>query len=130
MNKRDQINAKDEFLYKLGKNKITGANISFGDHWYDNDNFKDDRFVLKPLHSKEDYDNFLKFLDREYDNGYGSQDLFGIVLCEDGVWMQRNQYDGSEWWEVMKYPNIRDVFDEIDVLKYERNKKLKNIGNI
>jgi len=36
--------------------------------------------------------------------------------------------DGSEWWNVYRYPDLRDVFDESDVIKYERSVKLKNIN--
>ena len=78
-------------------------------------------------YTKEDYQDLLKFLDREYDSGYGGQKLFGVIYCEDGVWMQRGEYDGSEWWNTFKYPSLRESFDEVDVIKYERSTKLKRI---
>lgn len=33
-----------------------------------------------------------------YNSGYGSQQLFGLVLFSDGTWLSREEYDGSEWW--------------------------------
>ncbi len=120
------INAKEEFLETISDYKVIAANISFGDSWTD----EEERFKLKPLYTKEDYDNFLEFLNREYDNGYGGQKLFGVIFCENGVWIERKEYDGSEWYVVNKYPSLRGSFDEVDVLKYERNKKLKRIDKI
>lgn len=52
-------------------------------------------FKLKPLYTKSDYDNFLKFLDREYDGGFGGQVLHGIIFCENDTWFDRGEYDGS-----------------------------------
>lgn len=39
-----------------------------------------------------------EFLDRNYDNGFGSQELDGIVWMIDGSWFERHEYDGSEHW--------------------------------
>ena len=35
----------------------------------------------------------------EYNDGYGSQELFGTIWMTDGTWYTRGEYDGSEWWE-------------------------------
>lgn len=48
----------------------------------------------------------LPQLDFEYDNGYGCQQLSGLVWYEDGTWSERGAYDGSEWWERKKCPPI------------------------
>jgi len=105
--------------------KVIAADINFGYDYGDNN----DKFKLKPLYTNEEYKKFMKFMDREYDKGYGSQNLHGIIYCEDNIWIDRGEYDGSEWWNVNKYPDLRKSFDEIDVIKYERNKKLKSIEN-
>lgn len=121
-------NAKNEFLDYTFDYKVIAANISFDDDVYAGTTPISDKTIqLKPGYSKNDYDNFLKFLDRDYDCGYGGQELFGIIYCEDGVWLDRGEYDGSEWYNVHKYPDLREVFAESDVLRYERSKKLKNI---
>lgn len=116
-------NAKEEFLKTTAEFKVIAADIAFGDSWTDNE----ERFKLKPLYTNEEYNELLKFLDRNYNSGYGGQELFGVIYCEDGVWITRGEYDGSEWYEVHKYPDLRNSFSETDVLKYERNKKLKRI---
>jgi hypothetical protein len=110
------VNAKEEFLEETKHFKVIAAVINFGD-----------TVELKPLYTKEEYEKFLSFLDREYNASYGSQTIYGTIFCEDGVWFDRGEYDGSEWWSCNKYPDLRHSFDEVDVLKYERSKKLKRI---
>lgn len=115
-------NAKKEFLNITKDYKIIAVNISFGEQrWNDNS----DIFKLKPLYTQDEYDKLLDFLDREYDTGYGGQELFGVIYCEDGVWMQRDI--DIKKWNIFKYPELRDSFDESDVIKYERYNKLKKL---
>ena len=64
------------------------------------------KFELKVNHTEEELESFLESLDFEYDAGYGSQELFGTVWLEDGTWLTRGEYDGSEWWEYHKLPEI------------------------
>jgi len=127
MGYNDIRNAKNEFLSASRNLKVISANI---DSFAYDDEYDDERhtnFILRPLHTKEEYEDFLKFLDHDYDSGYGGQNLHGIVFCEDGYWMARCEYDGAEWWNVYNYPDMREYFDDVDVLKYERSKKLKRI---
>jgi len=41
-----------------------------------------------------------------YYNSYGTQELFGIVWMNNGDWLERHEYDGSEWWEYKTCPDI------------------------
>lgn len=41
-----------------------------------------------------------------YDSGYGSQEWFGWVSFKDGSWIEREEYDGSEWWEHKEQPSL------------------------
>lgn len=51
--------------------------------------------------------DFIKCADHEYDDGYGSpkvaQDL--LVVGPD-FWLERHEYDGSEWWEYKELPKM------------------------
>lgn len=51
------------------------------------------------------WDQFEKIADTEYDGGYGSakvaQDL--LVVGKDW-WLERGEYDGSEWWDFKQMP--------------------------
>lgn len=50
-------------------------------------------------------DNFdIDSLNLKYDAGYGSQEIFGFIVFTDNSWLQRREYDGSEWWEYFKTP--------------------------
>lgn len=46
----------------------------------------------------------LDTLDFTYDNGYGGQELFGYIVFTDGTWLERAEYDGSEWWTYKQIP--------------------------
>lgn len=47
-------------------------------------------------------------LDINYDDGYGTQEIFGFISFKDGTWMERGEYDGSEWWDYKKCPTVED----------------------
>lgn len=55
----------------------------------------------------------MSALDIEYDNGYGGQELFGRVWLTNDAWLERGEYDGSEWWNVKTFPNIhKELFNK------------------
>lgn len=49
---------------------------------------------------------FWELADRCYDNGFGGQEVAKdlIVVLKDGSWLERYEYDGSEWWELKVAP--------------------------
>ena len=47
-------------------------------------------------------------LDINYDDGYGTQEIFGFISFKDGTWMERGEYDGAEWWDYKKCPTVED----------------------
>lgn len=61
---------------------------------------------LRPGWSADELRGFLKALDCNYDNDYGRQILFGTIWYTDGSWSEREEYDGSEWWEHRKSPEL------------------------
>lgn len=54
---------------------------------------------------KMSWEQFVKYADKEYDDGYGvcevAEDLF--VVGKD-FWLERRDYDGAEWWEYKTIP--------------------------
>lgn len=64
--------------------------------------------ILKENWVNEDWLAFSKDLHFDYDDGYGSQHLFGIVWFNGGTWLEREEYDGAEWWEHKSQPAIPD----------------------
>lgn len=70
--------------------------------------------IRLPLdYSPEQYNDFLSALDIEYNNGFGGQELFGRVWLTNDAWLERGEYDGSEWWNVKTLPNIhKELFNK------------------
>jgi len=128
MSKSDNKNAKDELLglVKHYNIRIIGALIQFGDDY----GVEPAKFTLPLLYTDEQWNEFLEFMDREYYSGYGGQELFGTVVCEDGAWLERGEYDGSEWWEIHRFPDLKGLFGDKIALKYFRKKKLDEIEKI
>ena len=56
--------------------------------------------------TEDEYLQFLAKLNFGYDSGYGSQNLDGIIWFRDGSWATRGEYDGSEWWDYHKRPDV------------------------
>lgn len=41
----------------------------------------------------------------EYDEGYGGQEVANdLIVVGADFWLERHEYDGSEWWEYKEYP--------------------------
>ena len=95
------MNAKLEFLNVTESNKLLCSTITISYDWNGGTTFN-----LKPGYTPEEYDLFINNLDFDYDDGFGSQHLFGTIWCDNGVWFDRHEYDGSEYWDFHKYPII------------------------
>ena len=90
-------NAREELLEAIeGKVKIVCSALVFDGT----------TISLKVGHSEAEYSLFMQRLNFTYDAGYGSQYLFGMVWLEDGSWLSRKEYDGSEWWVLCRVPEI------------------------
>ena len=47
-----------------------------------------------------DVERFKKIADTEYDDGYGSPQVAqNLIIVGNNWWLERHEYDGSEWWE-------------------------------
>ena len=68
----------------------------------------------------------LATLDFEYDNGYGSQELFGEIIFKDGSWLERGEYDGSEWWSYKKASSKKSIKSKLDLIKNQIKIKESN----
>lgn len=50
-----------------------------------------------PVGSWEDFERVANF---DYDAGYGGKEVAsGLIIVGDDWWLERAEYDGSEWWE-------------------------------
>lgn len=95
-----------EFLFQeenidIDKLKLIKAVIKYrpyneGDNqpWYKTTDLYDLKHILKSI---------------DYDNGFGIQCLFGeidFLYEEEPLWLTRQEYDGSEWWEINRLPAV------------------------
>jgi hypothetical protein len=81
--------------------------------------------ILTTGWDEADFAAFLESLDFEYDDGYGTQELFGNIWYEDGSWSEREEYDGSECWVYKSSPPIPAKLIRKDK---EREAKLNELG--
>ena len=93
------INAKEELLKKAGNARIVWAKVYV--EWEDREDS-----ILKPNHTQKELEEFLNSLDFVYNNGYGTDYIGGTVMLSDGSWLERREYDGSEWWEKRHLPTF------------------------
>lgn len=50
-------------------------------------------------------EDFIKLADKDYDSGYGAQQVASdLIIVGDSWWLERGEYDGSEWWEFRRKP--------------------------
>ena len=96
-------NAKDELLMALKKRSL----VKCAHIWLEDDEAKKlSEHILKIRYSGEELSRFLDSLDFMYNHGYGFQSLYGNVWFEDGTWLSRGEYDGSEWWQYNACPDV------------------------
>lgn len=67
---------------------------------------KSSTFLLPLKSTKEVVKQFFTSLNFDYDNGYGFQEVYGILWFKDGSWAKRVNYNGSEWWQLYELPSI------------------------
>jgi len=89
------MNARAELIEHVGDRKVKYVHVTIEREW-----FKPGKVIAGTL------DEVLPQLDFEYDEGFGSATLFGNVWYTDGTWSERGEYDGSEWWEHKRCPEI------------------------
>lgn len=95
--------ARDEFLAHIkDKPKIVAAVLE-DVHWSHDEKWC---FILYPHYTDEEYEKFLADIKISYDEGYGSQEVDGTIWFDDGSFSDRGEYDGSEWWEYQKAPDL------------------------
>ena len=71
----------------------------------------DDVFFVgdEATHSKMTVKDFLEHANVEYNDGYGLEEInTKLILVGKDFWLERHEYDGSEWCENKSMPNINE----------------------
>jgi hypothetical protein len=51
------------------------------------------------------WEDFMEVAPLSYDSGYGSTEIAkDLVIVGDRWWLERGEYDGSEWWSFKRLP--------------------------
>lgn len=67
---------------------------------------KDVRWV-GTRHIAATWGNFAQVANVEYSAGFGAPQVAqDLIIVGDGWWMERHEYDGSEWWEFKEMPDM------------------------
>jgi len=55
------------------------------------------------------WNDFIEVANFEYYSGYGRAEIAkDLMVVGKDFWLERHEYDGSEWWEHHKCPEIPD----------------------
>lgn len=91
-------NAAEELIKHVGERTVAYGKVIRGD------DMTDSEYLAVAFGSHDEYLAALPLLNFKYDHGFGGQNLFGWVVFDDGTWLERGEYDGSEWWEYKQCP--------------------------
>ena len=59
-------------------------------------------------------ENFETILDVDYDSGFGGQEIAtNLKIVGDSWWLERHEYDGSEWWEFKEMPKEPKIYKAV-----------------
>lgn len=57
---------------------------------------------------KTSWSDFAKLADEFYDNGFGGTEVDeNLIILGRDFWLERHEYDGSEWWEYKSIKNFK-----------------------
>lgn len=79
-----------------------------------NKTIEDVIFICTGAGNVKDIKKFFKFMDFEYDAGYGLNVIpLNLKIVGKDFWLERREYDGSEWWEFKTYPIPNETTKDI-----------------
>lgn len=97
------INLLEETIECLHGNGKTEAEVL----WVGRDYYIWNKSHVNPerIVYKSTWEDFCSKADFEYDNGYGSPEIpTDLIIVGKDFWLERCEYDGSEWWEFKTFP--------------------------
>jgi hypothetical protein len=66
------------------------------------------------------WEDFEKISDINYDSGYGSNEIISdLVVVGNNWWLERGEYDGSEWWNFKTTPLKKSLTKSFKIIKRE-----------
>lgn len=78
--------------------------------------FAREYFIEPELRYWTTWEDFSSKADFDYDNSFGLEEIpDDIVIVGEDFWLERQTYDGSEWWEFKTLPARPAVTRELDI---------------
>jgi len=57
------------------------------------------------------WEDFEKLANKNYDQGFGAPEVvIDLLVVGQDFWLERHEYDGSEWWEYKTMPKKPDTY--------------------
>ena len=82
-------NLLEETIHELKQHKKTPKDVK----WVGN------------INARTDWDNFKEIANEDYSSGFGGQEVVhDLLIVGNNWWLERHEYDGSEWWEYKEIP--------------------------
>ena len=67
-------------------------------------------------------EQFEDLADKEYENGFGAPHVAtDLLVVGDNWWLERHEYDGSEWWEFKKHPKEPELICKVQMVVSNRS---------
>ena len=108
-------NLLEETINIMNENGYSEADVSFCELSDKSWNRKDKKWEYS--YQNFSFETFKKLADFEYNCDFGGENinLSLKIVFNDKSWLERGEYDGSEWWELRKCPsrNVEFVEDNI-----------------
>ena len=93
------MNAQKELLEHIEDREVKHVHIVY-ENSYGGESCENEIVISGSL------EDVIERLNFDYDSGFGIQEVSGYIWYEDGTWSDRGEYDGSEWWQHQKWPEI------------------------
>jgi hypothetical protein len=62
-------------------------------------------YIINDVYESATWEEFAKMADFKYDSGFGTANIdLCLRIVGDNWWLERHEYDGSEWWEFKTLP--------------------------
>lgn len=105
-----------EIMQDHGKNigNVKFIRCEWMEYDYDLEYYKEDECYMS-------WEDFVSMANRFYDNGYGGTKVKdSLQIVGENWWLERHEYDGSEWWEFKSLPTRPEEYKKFSPFNYEK----------
>ena len=113
------INLLEETLKIMNSHNKTPEDVNFirckWDNWGKDDKYAEYEYYMT-------WKDFIEEANKMYDNGFGDTEVkYNLQIVGKNWWLERHEYDGSEWWEFKSLPTQPKEYKKFSPFKYEED---------